>query len=68
MIDLREPQRKEDNLIIKKREELEYKFDNVDNLYPTLLFKGHNMVDLDFVCKQLLDGCKAYKTALSLTQ
>ena len=27
-----------------------------------------NIVDLDFVCKQLLDGYKPCNTALSLTQ
>ena len=39
-------------------------FDNfdVDNLYPTSPFKGCNIVDLDFMYEQLLDGCKACKT------
>ena len=50
--------------------EFESELDNfdLDNSYPTLPFKGRNIVDLDFVCKQLLDGCKACKTTLSLTQ
>ena len=51
----------------KKPEELESEFD-VDNSYPTSLFKGRNIVDLDFVYKQLHDGHKACKTTLSLTQ
>ena len=37
-------------------------------LYPTSHFKGRNIVDLDFVHKQLLDGHKACKTTLSMTQ
>ena len=36
--------------------------------YPTSPFKGHNIVDLDSVYKQLLDGHKACKATLSLTQ
>ena len=54
----------------KKPEELEsefYHFD-ADSSYPTSHFKGHNIVDLDFVYKQLLDGHKACKTTLFLTQ
>ena len=53
----------------KKPDELESKFDNfyVDNSHPTSPFKGPNIVDLDFVYKQLLDGHKACKTTLSLT-
>ena len=60
---------KQDNLV-KKPEELESEFDtfDVDNSQPTSPFKGRNIVDLDFVCKQLLDVCKACKTTLSLTQ
>ena len=52
----------------KKSEELESEFDNfdVDNSYLTSPFKGRNIVDLDFVYKQLLDGYKACKTTLSL--
>ena len=59
--------RKFDN---EKPEELESEFDNfdVDNSYPTSPLKGRNIVDLDFVYIQLLDGCKACKTTLSLTQ
>ena len=51
----------------KKPEELESEFDHfeVDNSYPTSLPKGRNIVDLDFVCKQLLDGHKAFKTTYS---
>ena len=53
----------------KKPEELESQFDHfdVDNSCPTSPFKGPNIVDLDFVYKQLLDGHKACKTTLSLT-
>ena len=51
-------------------EELEPEFDHfdIDNSYPTSPFKDGNIVDLDFVHKQLLDGHKACKTTLSLTQ
>ena len=54
----------------KKPEELESEFDHfdVDNLYPTSPFKDRYIVDLDFVYKQLLDGHKACKTVLFLTQ
>ena len=54
----------------KKPEELESEFDHFDgnNSYQTSVFKGRNIVDLDFVYKQLLDGHKACKTTLSLTQ
>ena len=40
----------------KKSEELESEFDHfdVDNSYPTSLFRCRNIVDLDFVYKQLL--------------
>ena len=42
----------------KKLEELESEFDNfdVDDSYPTSPFTGCNIMDLDFVCKQLLHG------------
>ena len=55
--------------MIKKPEELELVFDHfdVDNLYQTLASKGPNIVDLDFMYKQSLDGHKACKTTLSLT-
>ena len=51
----------------KMSEELDSEFDHfdVDNSYPTSLFKGRNIVDLDFVYKQLLHGHKACKTTLS---
>ena len=54
----------------KKPEELESEFDHfdLDNSYPSSPFKGRNIVNLDFVCKQLLDGHKACKTTLSLTK
>ena len=54
----------------KKPDELESEFDHfdVDNSYPTSPFKTPNIVDLDFVYKQLLDGHKACKTILSFTQ
>ena len=53
----------------KKSEELESKFDHfdVDNSYPNSPFKGTNILGLDLVYKQLLDGHKACKTTLSLT-
>ena len=35
---------------------------------PTLPFKGRHIVDLHFVCKQLLEACKPCKITLSLTQ
>ena len=52
----------------KKPEKLESEFDHfdVDNSYPpTSPFKGPNILDLDFVYKQLLDGHEACKTTLS---
>ena len=54
----------------KKPEELESEFDHFDvvNSYPSSPFKGRNIVDLDFVYKQLLDGHKACKTTFSFTQ
>ena len=54
----------------KKPEELESEFDHFDaaNSYPTSPFKGPNIVDLDFVYKQLLEGHKPCNTTLSLTQ
>ena len=53
----------------KKPEELEPESDHfdLDDSYPSSPFKGRNIVDLDFVSKQLLDGHKACKTTLSLT-
>ena len=38
------------------------------NSYPTSIFKTPNIdiVDLDFVYKQLLDGCEACKTTLNI--
>ena len=44
----------------KKPEELDSEFDHFDaaNSYPTSPFKGRNIVDLDFMYKQLLDGHK----------
>ena len=47
----------------KKPEELESEFDHFDrdNSYPCSPFKGRNIVDLDLVHKQLLDGHKACK-------
>ena len=52
-----------------KPEELESEFDHfdVDKSYPTSPSEGPNIVDLDFVYKQLPDGHKACKTTLSLT-
>ena len=53
----------------EKPEELQSEFDSfdLDNSYPSSPFKGRNIVDLDFVYKQLFDGHKACKTTLSLT-
>ena len=53
----------------EKPEELESELGHVDvdNSYLTSPFKGRNIVDLDFVYKQLLDGHKVCKTTLSLT-
>ena len=46
-----------------KPEELEWEFDHfdVESSYPTLPFKGRNIVDLDFLYKRLLDGIKLAK-------
>ena len=54
----------------RKPEELESEFDHfdADNSYPTSPSKGRNIVHLDFVYKQLLDGHKACKTTLPFTQ
>ena len=54
----------------KKPEELESDIDHfdMDNSYPTSPFKGRNIMDLDFVYKQLLDGHKACKTTLPFTK
>ena len=54
----------------KKPEELESEFDHFDatNSYPTSPFMDRNIVVLDFVYKQLLDGHKPCNTTLSLTQ
>ena len=50
----------------KKPEELQSEFDHfgLDNSYPT----SPLIVDFDFMYKQLLDGHKACKFTLSLTQ
>ena len=58
----------------KKPEEVESEFDHfeVNNSYLTLgsnfPLKNRNIVELDFVYKQLLDGHKACKTTLYLPQ
>ena len=67
-VDLKEPSRKEDNLIIKNQRSFSQSFDNlhVNNSYQTSRFKGLNIVDLVFVYKKLLDECKACKTTFSL--
>ena len=54
----------------KKPEEIESEFDHFDaaNSYPASSFKGRNIVDLDFMNKQLLDGHKPCNTTLPLTQ
>ena len=53
----------------KKPEEVESEFDlfDLDNWYPISPFKERNIVDSDFVYKQLHDKHKACKTTLSLT-
>ena len=53
----------------KRPEELESEFKHfdLDNSYPSSPFKARNIVDLDFVYKQLLDGHKACSTKLSFT-
>ena len=52
----------------KKPEEFESEFDHfdVDNSYLTSPFKGPNIVDIDFVYKQLLDGHEACKNHIIL--
>ena len=54
----------------KKPEDLESEFGHFEaaNSYPTSPFKYFNIVDLDFMYKQLLDGHKLCNTTLSLTQ
>ena len=54
----------------KKPEELESESDHfdADKSYPTSPFKGCNILDLDFVYKQLLDRHEDCKTTLSLTK
>ena len=54
----------------KNVEKLDSKFEKLDvnNSNPISPFKGCNIVDLGFVCQQLVEGCEACKTTLSLTQ
>ena len=68
-VDLKEPSRNLVNSTIKKPDELESEFIHfdLDSLYPSSPFEGRNIVNLDFVYKQLFDGHKACKTILSLT-
>ena len=70
-INLKELSRNQVNLVIKSTKELESEFDHfaIDaaNSYPTSPFKGRNIVDLDFMYKQLFDGHKPCNTTLSLT-
>ena len=51
----------------KKPEELESEFDHFggDKSYPTSHFKGRNIVDLDFVYKELLNN---YLMAIKLAK
>ena len=53
----------------KKLEEPESEFDHfdVDYSYPTSPFKGRNIVDLDFVYKQLFEGYKACRTRTTIS-
>ena len=62
-IDLKERSKELSKFDNKKPVELESEFDyfDLDNWYPSSPFKGRNIVDLDFVYKQLLDGHKACK-------
>ena len=48
----------------KKPGDLESEFDHFDaaNSYPASPFKGRNIMDLDFMYKQLLDGHKPCNT------
>ena len=43
---------------------MEFDHFDLDNSYPNSPFKGHNIVDLDFVYKQLLDGHKYQRERL----
>ena len=54
----------------KNAEKLDLKFENLDvnNSNPISPFKGCNIVDLGFVCQQLVEGCKTCKTTLFLTR
>ena len=54
----------------KNADNLDSKFENLDvnNSDSISPFKGCNIVDLGFVCQQLVEGCKACKTTLYLTQ
>ena len=54
----------------KNAEKLDSKSENLDvnNSNPISPFKGCNIVDLGFVCQQLVEGCKACKITLSLKQ
>ena len=67
-VDLKELSKELSQFDNKKPEELESEFDHfdVDNSYPTSPLEGPNIVDLDFVYKQLLHEHKACKTTLSI--
>ena len=69
-VDLKDPSRNLSQFDNKKPEELQSEFDHFDaaNSYPPSPFKGRNIVDLDFVYKQSLDGHKPCNTTISLTQ
>ena len=60
-VDLKEPIKEFSQIDTNKPEELQSEFDDFDpnNSYPSSSFKGRNIMDLDFVYKQLLDGHKA---------
>ena len=69
-IDSKEPSRNQVNLAIKSRRTLSRSLTILMrvNSYPTLPFKGRNIVDFDFMYKQLIDGHKPCNTTLSLTK
>ena len=65
------PSRKEDNLIIKSQRRLKQGLTIlmwIISIQLRLPKAVYDMVNSDFVYKQLLHGCKAYKTTLFLTQ
>ena len=69
-VDLKDHQGIISNLIIKSQRSLSQNLTilmRLIRIQPSP-FKGRNIVDLDFMYKQLLDGHKSCSTILSLTQ